>query len=261
MDIGAPIAMIISLAAIVAGIIGLGGEVMDFVSPAGIALTLVPTFCSLFIAFPTKHVLSAFKHIGIILGRQKFDPLHYVNIMSELAEKARSQGLLALENEAGEIEDSFIKSAALMVADAVEPETVEDRLQASMDAMTVRHSQAWALYDRGAAFVPAFGMLATVVSLINMLANLDFSDAGGVASLGINMSAALVTTFYGSLFANIFFMPLGAKLRGRHQKEIDCKKIVLVGILAIQRGINPRVVREMLLERLDPKFAAALSDE
>jgi len=255
MDLGSPIGMIVATAAVLTGVILLGGDLGNILDLPSFILVMFPTIAALCIAFPFKQVLNVRRHVKIILGRQTFDPLHYVNIMSELAEKARSQGLLALENEAGNIEDSFVKGAALMVADAVEPETVEERLQASMDALAVRHAQSWAVYDRGAAFAPAFGMMATVVALVNMLLNLDFADAGGVASLGVNMSAALITTLYGSFIANVFFLPLGAKLRVRHQNEIDCKKIVVVGILAIQRGINPRVVKEMLLERLDPKYA------
>ena len=260
MDLGSPIGMLVAVAAILAGIMILGGNIMDFIDPASIMLVVIPPLGALFAAFPLKLMLKMPKHFGILLGKQKYDPIHYVNIMVELAEKARSQGLLALESEADNIEDPFIKNAALMIADAMDPETVEDRLYSVLDAMTLRHSQAWAIYDKGASFAPAFGMLATVISLVNMLMNLDFADAGGVASLGVNMSAALITTFYGSLMANAFFLPIATKLRGVHQKEIDCKKIVVVGILTIQKGVNPKMVKEMFLERLDPQYAAKFAD-
>lgn len=261
MNLGVPIGLLIAIASVIGGIVALGGDLGNFADVASALLVIVPTFAVIFVAFPAKAVLAMGKHMPIIMGKRSFDPLHYVNIMVELAEKARSQGLLALENEAGNIEDDFIKNAAMMVADAVEPETVEERMYAAMDAITERHQAAWAIYDRGAAYAPAFGMVATVIALINMLMGLDFADAGGVAALGVNMSAALITTAYGSLVANIFFLPLGGNLRVAHAKEIECKKIVVVGVLAIQRGVNPRVVKEMLLERLDPKFAEAAGED
>lgn len=260
MNLGVPIGILVAFGSVLAGVFLLGGDLMDFLDPASAMLVVVPTLAVLFVAFPTKAILMMRKHFPIMMGRQNFDPLHYVNTMVELAEKARSQGLLALENEAGNIEDAFIKNAAMMVADAVEPEVVEERMTAAMDSITERHTAAWAIYDRGAAYAPAFGMCATVVALINMLMGLDFADAGGVAALGINMSAALITTLYGSLVANIIFLPLGTNLRVAHSKEIECKKIVVIAILAIQRGVNPRAVKEMLLERLDPKFAEAAAE-
>ena len=261
MDLSSPIAMIIAYALVVGGIIFLGGSVMDFANLPSVVLVIGPTLAAMVMSFPFSDVMKIPKHMKIILGGNKFDPLHYVNIMSDLAEKARAQGLLALEAEAENMDDAFVKSAVMMVADATDPETVETRLVGVIDALTMRHSIAWAIYEKGAAYAPAFGMCATVVSLVNMLQNLDFADAGGVASLGINMSAALITTLYGSLMANTMFVPTSNKLRGMHQSEVDCKNIVIEGVLAIQRGINPRVVKEMLLERLDPTIASAAAGE
>jgi chemotaxis protein MotA len=261
MDFGSPIAALISLGAIVFGIILLDGQVSDFIDPASIMLTVIPTFGALFIAFPVGQMLLCTKHIGIIMGRQKYDPLHYVRTMTDMAEKARKQGILALEYEVENLGEKFVKDAIMMVVDAMDPETVEKRLYGSIDAITARHQKAWAIYEKGAAFAPSFGMVATLISLVNMLMNLSFEDAGGVASLGINMSAAMITTFYGCLLANILFTPIGNKLRMRHQKEIECKKLVLEGILAIQQGINPKIIREILSEQLEPKLAEKLNAE
>ncbi|MCL2068741.1 MAG: MotA/TolQ/ExbB proton channel family protein [Oscillospiraceae bacterium] len=230
----------------------LGGDLGRYLDPASAALVVGPTIGTLFMSYPAKEVLNMSKHFKIILGMQRFNPLQYVDMMSGLAEKARSQGLLALESEADQMSDEFVKNAAMMVADAMDAEIVETRLNNVLDAMTARHMQAWVLYEKGAAYAPAFGMAATLVSLINMLMELNFEDASGVASLGINMSAAMITTFYGTLLANLWFNPLVAKLKVYHKAEVDCKRIVIEGILAIQRGTNPRVVKEMLIEQIDP---------
>ena len=252
MDIGSPIALLISLGAIVVGILLLGGDMGNFLDAASAALVVVPTVGALFMSYPTRQMLKMAAHFKIILGLQKFDPIHYVNIISDLAEKARTQGLLVLESEAEKVQDDFVRRAATMVADAEEAEVVEARLTGILDSITARHAAAWAIYEKGGSYAPAFGMAATLVSLINMLMSLDFSDAGGVSSLGLNMSAAMITTFYGTLLANLWFYPLVAKLKVRHHKEIECKEIVIAGILAIQRGVNPRVVKEMLMEQIDP---------
>lgn len=260
MDLTSPLGIIISIAVIIAGIFLCGGVLTDFYDPASVMVTVVPTIACLFVAFPLKLLAKVPAHTKIILGLQKYDPADYIAQISAMSEVARVQGLIALETQANEIEDEYIKSAAMMVADGTEPEVIESRLYGMLDAMTERHGQAWAIYDKGASYGPAFGMLGTVVSLVIMLMNLNFSDAGGAEALGQSMATALITTFYGSFLANVIFIPLGQKLRSRHQDEVACKQLIVEGFLAIQKGMNPRVIKEMLVERLDPKIAAKIGE-
>ena len=117
------------------------------------------------------------------------------------------------------------------------------------------------IYNKGAAFAPAFGMCATVVSLVNMLMGLDFTDPDAINNLGANMATALITTLYGSMLANIVFLPIAARLKLLHKKEIFCKTMVCNGLLSILNGDNPRVIKDYLVEQLSSTDGLQFKDE
>jgi len=116
--------------------------------------------------------------------------------------------------------------------------------------MSIRHNEAIAMYEKGANFAPAFGMCATVISLVNMLGGLDFTDPEAVNKLGGNMSAALITTLYGSMLANIVFVPLAGRLKVLHKREVFNKTLICTGLLAIMNGSSAKFIREFLYEQL-----------
>lgn len=254
MDFSAIIGIIVCFGMIAFGILNLGGDIMNFLNLPSVAITIIPTLAALFIAFPIKQLAQLPKHVGIIMGKQKYDPMYYIETIHSLAEKARANGLVALEHEESSLKDPFFVAALRLLVDATDTDKIQERLWGTLESINERHAQAWEIYDKGAAFAPAFGMVGTLISLVNMLMDLDFEEAGGVASLGINMSMALITTFYGSLMANVFFIPLGNKLKACHQKEILCKELIIEGVIAIQKGYNPRYIQDMLTERVSLKL-------
>ena len=131
--------------------------------------------------------------------------------------------------------------------DANAPEKVREMLEKQMDDMMARHDEAAGMYEKASAYAPAFGMIGTLIGLINMLKGMDLGGGGGASSLGQDMSVALITTFYGSGFANIFFQPIAKKLRVRQaEEELFCTTII-EGIMGIQAGENPKFLREHLL--------------
>ena len=120
-------------------------------------------------------------------------------------------------------------------------------LEKELDDMAARHDEAAGIYEKGSAYAPAFGMIGTLVGLINMLKGMNLGDGGGASNLGQDMSVALITTFYGSALANIFFQPIAKKLRIRQaEEELYCATIV-EGVMAIMAGENPKFLREHLL--------------
>ncbi|MGN1120582.1 MAG: motility protein A, partial [Oscillospiraceae bacterium] len=160
----------------------------------------------------------------------------------EYAQIARTRGLLALEESANQCTDPFMKSALMLIVDANEPEKVRAMLDDSIGFMVQRHELGRAFFERGVGLFPAFGMLGTLVGLINMLASMNESPDG----LAIGMAQALITTFYGSLFANVIFAPLGMSLQNSHEDELLCMQIIEEGVLAIAAGSNPRYIQEKL---------------
>jgi chemotaxis protein MotA len=196
-------------------------------------------------------------HFKAMMGKG-FDPWSYVDRIVELAQTARKEGLLAFEKE--EVSDPLMKYALRMMVDGLDKFDVKFALEDSLNGVKERHSEALNIYDKGAAYAPAFGMCATVVSLVNMLMGLDFSDPNAINALGGNMAAALITTLYGSMLANIIFIPISTRLKILNKNEMFCKTMVCNGLLAILNGDNPRVIQDYLVEQLsanDKKKGAA----
>ena len=190
-------------------------------------------------------------HVKIMLRAKAFDPSIYVEQLTELAQIARKNGLLALEEKANEQTDPFFKQAVMLIVDANDPDRVRSILENDIEQTSARHQEVVAMYERGSNAAPAFGMIGTLIGLINMLKALDGAD---MDSLGPNMSVALVTTFYGSLLAHVLFNPIAANLTARDEEEILCRQIIVEGIMAIQSGENPKFLRERLMTFMRQKM-------
>ncbi len=229
------------------------GAIFNFVEVSSLLITVGGTMSALLASFPIKDMLKMPSHIPIILGRQKNDPLYYIDIMTDLSQEARKKGLLALEDRVAEFEDPFLRDSVMLIVDAMEPDKVREQLDNELGSIEARHAQAWNIYDKGAALAPGFGMIGTLIGLINMLANMNFEEEGGAGKLAQNMAVALITTFYGSIMANVIFIPFGNQLRIAHDQEMLCKEIIIEGIISIQAGENPRHINEKLLSYLTRK--------
>jgi len=241
------IGMVVAFAAIFAGILILGGDIKDFLNLPSVMLVLVPTIAAIVAGFPMSVLAKVPGHFKALLG-QEFKPGEYIDKIVSLAEKARKEGLLAFEKE--QVDDPLMQYALRMMVDGLDKFSVKFALEDCINGIKERHAEAVSIYDKAAAFAPAFGMCATVVSLVNMLTNLTFDSPDATAGLGVNMAAALITTLYGSAFANIIFIPISGRLKLLHKKEIFCKTMVCNGLLSILNGDNPRVIKDYLVEQL-----------
>ena len=162
---------------------------------------------------------------------------------------ARKDGLLVLEEKANELEDPFFKKGILLVVDAMEAEKVREILENEVSSMIERHDGEVAIYDKASSYAPAFGMIGTLVGLVNMLKSMDLSS-GSSDNLGVSMATALVTTFYGCILANLLFGPISKKLRIRNDEEVIYKQVIIEGVVGIQAGDNPKVLKEKLVSLL-----------
>ncbi|MCL2248700.1 MAG: MotA/TolQ/ExbB proton channel family protein [Oscillospiraceae bacterium] len=252
------IGMVIVFVCLFAGIIILGGEVMDFLDLPSVMLVLVPTLAAVLASFPMSVLGKIPGHFKALLG-QESSPSEYIDKIVSLAEKARKEGLLAFEKE--QVDDALMAYALRMMVDGLDKFTVKFALEDCINGIKERHVEAISIYTKAASYAPAFGMCATVISLVNMLMGLDFEDPNAINALGANMATALITTLYGSAFANGIFLPIAARLQLLHKKEIFCKTMVCNGLLAILNGDNPRVIKDFLVEQLSSSDAAAFQDE
>lgn len=225
-------------------------NILSFFDLSSVLIVLGGTMAVMVACYP-KTAKSFSKHLGIMLRSNAFEPTTYVEQLVELAQIARKNGLLALEDKANEQKDPFFKQAIMLIVDATDPDRVKSILENDIEQTSARHQAAIAMYERGSNAAPAFGMIGTLIGLINMLKTLDGSD---MDSLGPNMSVALVTTFYGSLLAHVIFNPITANLTARDEEEVLCRQIVVEGIMAIQAGENPKFLREHLMTFLRQKI-------
>ena len=225
----------------------------NFFDAASIFITIGCTIFIVVASFPGSMLKAMPKHFKIILNNKMFDPKGYIDQLVELAQIARKNGLLSLEEKANEQTDPFFKQAIMLIVDANDQDKVRGILENDIECMSARHEDAAALYDKASSVAPAFGMVGTLVGLINMLKSMNLSGDGGADSLGTSMGTALITTLYGCLLAHVVFGPVAQLLRGRDSEEVLCKQIIVEGVMAIQAGENPKSLRERLLTYMSQK--------
>ncbi|MCI8321973.1 MAG: motility protein A [Dorea sp.] len=196
-------------------------------------------------SFPGKMLASIPKHFGIILNTKKHKLQKYIDELVELAQIARKNGLLALEEKANEQKDPFFKQAIMLIVDANDPDKVRDILNNDIETMSARHDSVSGMYEKASSVAPAFGMVGTLVGLINMLKNMSLD--GGQSSLGSDMGTALITTLYGCILAHMIFGPVATLLHTRDEQEVLCKMLIVEGIISIQSGENPKFLKDRLL--------------
>ncbi|WDI36817.1 motility protein A [Entomospira culicis] len=180
-------------------------------------------------------------YVGLVFKSKNYSPMEVISQLVGFAESARKDGLLSLDDAIKDVEDKFLADGLRLVVDGTDPIIITKILEIELSKMDDRHNRGAGFFETWAALAPAFGMLGTVIGLIAMMANL-----GDTSSIGKGMALALITTFYGSLVANSIALPMSAKLRGNHDREMMYKEIMLEGILSIQSGDNPRILEQKL---------------
>lgn len=259
MDLGTIIGLIFGLVFTVFGIMtGPDGasSIFNFYDSSSIIITLGGAFSSVISSFTLKGTLEGFKGFLIALKGIKVNEGQTIKTIIELSNVARKEGLLALEEAANNLGDDFLKKGILLIVDGTDPELVRAIMETELDSIESRHGNVVRFWETVAAMGPAWGMIGTLIGLINMLKNL--SD---MATIGPNMSVALVTTFYGSVLANWIAIPISGKLKDANSTEIMIKEVVIEGILSIQAGENPRVIEEKLKSFLSPKQRMEMTTE
>lgn len=222
------------------------GKLGDFIDPGSIFIVFGGVICATMVSFSIDRIKRTIKAVRVANRKQNIDFNKDIDNIISIANVARRDGLLALEELTDDMEDPFLKKAIMLVVDGSDPDLIQSVLETELDMMRERHAENRAVLDAAAAYSPGFGMIGTLIGLINMLKNLSDMD-----SLGGNMSTALVTTFYGSMLANLVFGPLSKRLKTLDDNEFLEKEMVIEGVLSIQNGENPRIIREKLNSFLD----------
>ncbi|GAA0085593.1 motility protein A [Clostridium sp. CTA-7] len=226
----------------------LGSSLKIFWDVSSVIITVGGSLSALLITYSLEEMKNMGKLFIQAFKENKSSVKDIILQFTDLSKKARREGLLSLEDDISEMEDPFLKKGLQMVVDGIEPETIREILELEIGEMESRHDRGSGIYLAWGAYAPAFGMLGTLIGLIQMLANL--TDVANIAS---GMGKALITTFYGSLIANLLCNPIATNLKQKSAKEVGEREMMLEGILAIQSGVNPRIVEEKLITYLPPK--------
>lgn len=251
-----PLIGLVSGAALIVWSILIAGDIRSFFDAPSITITVFGSFAALMISFPFKTLLNIPKVMKVLLSDPKDKRVDLVNLFAELSRKARKDGLLALENDIETIHNEYMIEGLKMVIDGVEPDTIKEVMELKLDTMERRHRSGQEVFEKWAELAPAFGMLGTLIGLVIMLSGLDDPDA-----IGPGMATALLTTFYGSLLANLIFIPMASNLSLQTDEEVFTGEMVIDGILQIQAGANPRLLEEKLKTYLSTDELKLLSSE
>jgi chemotaxis protein MotA len=236
-----------TLIGIIAGIvfiiigIELEGNIGNFYDVASILITLGGTVAATLIHYPFSQIARFGGILMKVFTYKRQDVSEGIRIILDFAVAARREGLLTLEARAGDIEDRYLKKGIMLIVDGTNPELVRNMMETELNFIEERHKQGQSILESMASYAPAFGLIGTLIGLINMLKHLN-----DPSSLGPAMAVALITTFYGAILANMIFLPMAGKLKSYTSEEILYKEVILEGILSIQAGENPRIIEEKL---------------
>ena len=257
MDIASFIGIILCFAKMLYGIID-GAGINNLVKEYWNFPSAIITFGGAFAATLTSHSLadyiSGLKSFGLIFKAPMVNTAEMIRKIIDLSNVARKEGLLSLEEAAADMDDAFLKKGILLMVDGTDPELVRAIMETELVSIEGRHKTCIGFWDTLGAMGPAWGMIGTLIGLVDMLYHMD-----NVATLGPAMAVALITTFYGSVLANAICTPVSNKLKVDNAAEMMLKEVMIEGLLSIQAGENPRVIEEKLKSFLSPNEREAAS--
>ncbi|MCG0274581.1 MAG: MotA/TolQ/ExbB proton channel family protein [Thermosediminibacteraceae bacterium] len=234
----------------------MGGDVKAFINIPSLMIVFGGVIASTLINYPLSKFIRVMKILKNVFIEKETSAEEIIKTIVKLADIARREGLLALEETAEEIKDDFMKRGVLLVVDGTDPELVKNILETELTFLEERHKEGQSIFETMGSLAPSYGLLGTIIGLIQMLGKVN-----DPSSVGPGMAVALITTFYGAILAYFIFNPIAGKLKVRSRQEILLKEIVIEGILSIQAGENPRVIEEKLKAFLPPELRKKLKEK
>ncbi len=256
MDIASLLGLGLGFAFILMSMILGGSGLGVYVNIPSVLMVIGGSFAAIMVSNPLSRVLGITKYMNHVFKVPNYELEKTISTLVNFSERARREGLLALEDDIEEVEDEFLKNGIQMVVDGTDPEIIKTILYNDLSQLEERHAIGIKLMSDWASLAPAFGMIGTLTGLIAMLSNLDDPNA-----IGSGMSLALITTMYGSIMANMMLLPFKNKLQDRDVEERLTREIMIEGILSIQAGDNPNILKYKLVSFLDPVKRQSMMEE
>ncbi|OJU79965.1 MAG: motility protein A [Solirubrobacterales bacterium 70-9] len=237
-----------ALAGLLVGTLMEGSSVGAFINPAAILIVFGGTFGATLASTSMESIKRIPKLYRRAMSAERQDLAGRVTLLVSLAERARREGLLALEGSVADLDDEFTRKGLQLVVDGTEPEVILQVLENEIDGASGRANADRAVFEKAGGFAPTMGIIGTVLGLVHVLENLD-----APATLGPAISGAFIATLYGVASANVVFLPVAAKLHHLADSETALRELTIEGLLAIQAGDNPRVVADKLQAFVPPE--------
>ncbi|UJL45093.1 flagellar motor protein MotP [Virgibacillus sp. NKC19-16] len=249
-DILTPIGITLGFIMIMMAIMAKGGSegAVSFLDASSVFIVIGGLIASLLINFKMEQIKRTNKVLKESFHKSNLRLPELIDLFIRLSERARREGLLALEYELDEVDDKFIRKGILLAVDGMDPEVIHDIMNAEITAMEERHYKGRSIIEKAGEYAPAWGMIGTLIGLVLMLNSLE-----DPATLGPSMAVALLTTLYGTVLSNLVFIPMASKLETKTEEEVFMKQIIIEGVIGVQSGQNSRILEE--------KLGAFLSDE
>jgi chemotaxis protein MotA len=241
-DIATLVGLVVALIGIVVGMILEGGNPAKLLNLPGFFIVILGTVGATMIAQPMSSLKSFPKAlIGAFTGGGQHNSPQTVELLVDMADKSRREGLLALEAQVAEIHDPFLRKGVQLMIDGTDPELLREIMEIDIEAMKHRHESNFSILEFMGGIAPTIGVLGAVMGLMGVMTHLDEPD-----KIGPGIATAFVATFYGVFSANVLFLPLANKLKNNSKHEQQSLNLVIEGLMSIQAGDNPRIVREKL---------------
>ncbi|MFZ5590531.1 MAG: flagellar motor protein [Bacillota bacterium] len=247
MDIALVGGFFLALFSLVGGFLMEGGHLAALFKPSAALIVFGGTLGATVVGFTMEELKSIPAIFRIAMFPRQQNPLELIEIIVKLADEARREGLLYLENRLNEIDDPFLRKSLQLVVDGTDPELVQSIMESELYATEERHHLGALIFEAAGGYAPTMGIIGTVMGLVHVLGNM--SDP---SSLGPAIAVAFMATLYGVSSANILWLPLATKLKNMSKKEVILKQIIIEGMTSLQAGHNPMLIRERLSAFLKP---------
>lgn len=256
MDITTIIGTILGIASVVLAYVLEGGAIGVLFQPTAALIVFGGTIGAVVTSFGINDLKKMPAYFRVLFKNTSFDSTGAYQILIKNAEKARREGLLSLEQDLTTLDNEFMRQGLQLVVDGTDPELTKAILENEIDAMETRHKAGSAILESAGGFAPTMGIIGTVMGLVHVLGNLSSPD-----SLGPSIAVAFIATLYGVGSANLLWLPMASKLKSKDKEEGLLRELILDGVLSIQAGENPTILKEKLKTHLGPAHSKQLNKE
>lgn len=256
MDLGTLIGIGIALFGILFGQFLEGGSVFQILQPTAALIVGGGTVGATMIGYPLETFKQALAELVYVFKEDELSPNETIDQVIQFTNKARREGIIALEKDAASIEDPFFKKAIMMAVDGSEPRELRETMEVELQYMEERAEQIPKIFEAAGGYAPTIGIIGAVLGLIQVMQHLD-----NIEEVGHGIAVAFVATIYGVGLANIFFLPAANKLKLKMRKRMIIKEMMLDGTLGILEGQNPRMIEGKLISFLDEELQKLREDE